>query len=273
MRVAEQIQIAFVSLVAAAAWIRSLGYRRRLKVAALAAVASSAVLAARFTVHFLSPLHSAAVRDWLPAALFLVPYWQVGQFFKGPNRSLQEKLAAFDRALFEMLLPEHARSRSRTAWSLYVEVAYLMAYPLIPLGLAVLYVAGLRRHADYYWTVVLLATYACFAVTPFVQALPPRMLTSYNEFDILASRIRGLNQWILRHASIGAITFPSAHVAASVAASLVLLRLLPSAGLVLSWLALSIAVAAIVGGYHYAADVLSGLVVAVVVFIGMRLVG
>src|SRR5437870_737242 len=128
MRVAEQIQIAFVSIVTAVAWIRPLSLKRRLKVSALAILMIVAVIAAHSTAHFLAPVHSSVVRDWLPAALFLVPYWQIGQFFKGPNHSLQEKLVAFDWTLFAMLLPERGRRRWSTAWSLYGEVVYLMVY-------------------------------------------------------------------------------------------------------------------------------------------------
>ena len=270
MRVAEWIQFTFVSLVTVAAWIRpvNLARERQLKVAALAAGAITTILAVRFTIPFFSTPASSVVRDWLPAALLLVPYWQIGQFFRSPNQNLQERLAALDRFLFAIQHP--ARKRLGTALALYLELAYLIAYPLIPLGLAVLYSAGLRRHADQYWAAVLLATYVCLAVTPFVQALPPRMLADYITFDIPHTKIRALNQWILRRSSIQAITFPSAHVAASMAASLVLLAFVPWVGLVFTWLAVSIAVAAVVGGYHYAADVLAALLIVVLVFLGLH---
>ena len=39
-------------------------------------------------------------------------------------------------------------------------------------------------------------------------------------------------------------------------------------GVIFLWAALSIAVATVVGGYHYAADVLFALLVAVLVFVG-----
>jgi membrane-associated phospholipid phosphatase len=49
------------------------------------------------------------------------------------------------------------------------------------------------------------------------------------------------------------------------AAALVLLKLEPRVGLVFLWMALSICVATIVGGYHYVADVLVGIGIAVLV--------
>jgi membrane-associated phospholipid phosphatase len=39
-------------------------------------------------------------------------------------------------------------------------------------------------------------------------------------------------------------------------------------GLIFIWVALSIAIATVVGGYHYAADVLLALLVAVLAFVG-----
>jgi len=147
-----------------------------------------------------------------------------------------------------------------------LEVAYLMVYPLMPLSLAMLYATHSRQFVDYYWIVVLLATYVCFAITPFVRAMPPRALDTHEKFRMPPSKLGAFNRYILRHGSIQAITFPSAHVASSLAASLVLLRVQPWAGLILLLIALSIAVATVMGGYHYAADALLAAVLAIVVF-------
>jgi len=75
-----------------------------------------------------------------------------------------------------------------------------------------------------------------------------------------------LNHWILRRASVQAITFPSAHVASALAAALVLLLLKPWVGVIFLGAALSIVVATVVGGYHYAADVLLAVMAAILVF-------
>jgi membrane-associated phospholipid phosphatase len=268
MRVAEWIEIAFFSILVLAAWRFHLARRRRLKVTAFATLAIAAILAARFLSYFVSPRFSPVVRDWLPAALLLVPYWQVGEFFTGPKQSVQATLAAFDVSFLKAVHIQPAKASIGPLRAFYLELAYLMVYPLIPLGVATLYITGRRYDSDYYWVVVLLSTYTCFAVTPFVPALPPRVLTGYDRFEIPPNSVRALNRWVLRRASIQAITFPSAHVAASTAAALVLLRLEPRLGLIFIWVALSIAVATVVGGYHYAADVLFALLVAVLAFVG-----
>jgi membrane-associated phospholipid phosphatase len=266
LRVAEWLQLGFVSLLAVAAWLRPLEHQRRLRVMWFALVAITAILGVRLGGSRVSPVVSSVVRDWLPAGLLLVPYWQVGQFFTAPDSAMEARLAAFDNAFFRSIGIQPSRVRISVALATYLQLAYLMVYPLIPLGLAVLFATGKGHKVDYYWLVVLPATYVSFAITPFVRALPPRMLPSYDAFRSPPTRIAALNRVILERASIQAITCPSAHVASAAAAALVLLRLEPWVGAMFLWLAISIAVATVVGGYHYAADVLSASAIAILVF-------
>ena len=266
MRVAEWLQLSFVSLLAVMAGLRPLERQRRLRVLWLAFVAIAAILGVRFGERWLSPVCSSILRDWLPAALLLVPYWQVGQFFTAPDMAMEARLAAFDSAFFHRMGIQPSRIRISVGLATYLQFAYLMVYPLIPLGLAVLYVTGQRHQVDYYWLVVLPATYVSFAITPFVRALPPRMLAGYDTFHSPPTRVQALNRLILDRASIQAITCPSGHVASATAAALVLLRLEPWIGAMFFAIAISIAVATVVGGYHYAADVLSASAIAILVF-------
>jgi len=233
----------------------------------LALIAAGIIVLAQLSARWLTPLASSVLQDWLPAALLLVPYWQIGRFFMKPDAQMEVQLTAFDQALFRMLGIQPAKFPIGIAAGVYLELAYLVAYPLIPLGLTALYLTHLRRFATYYWTVVLPSTYACNAMTPFVQAMPPRALNYYEKFRMPSSKIGMFNHGILRYAGIQAISFPSAHVASSVAVALVLLRLEPSVGLIFVGIALSIALATIVGGYHYAADVLLAVLAAALVFV------
>jgi membrane-associated phospholipid phosphatase len=266
LRIAEWIQLVFVTALAFGACLRPLGNSRRLRVMLLAIVAIFTIFAARFSERWVSPLASSVLRDWLPAALLLVPYWQIGQFFTAPDPTTETRLAAFDRAFFRALGIQPARVSISVGLATYFQLAYVLVYPMIPLGLAALYLTGLRRDVDYYWLVVLPATYLCFAITPFVRALPPRLLPGYETFPLPSTRIGALNRGILDRASIQAITFPSGHVASAMAAALVLLRLEPALGAIFLWIAFSIAAATIVGGYHYAADVLLATAIALLVF-------
>ena len=117
---------------------------------------------------------------------------------------------AFDR----WLMPRTAGTSgtARTGFGMVLEVAYLFCYPLVPLGLLALYVVGQRDHAAGFWLVVLMATYLCYAITPFVPAYPPRDLAGGQPVSAQTGKARVFNRWILKHGSIHAISFPSAHV-------------------------------------------------------------
>ncbi len=268
MRTSEGIQIGFAILLAVAAWIpipvrRSLPMRRRWNITLLALIPLVAVTLARASVRWVPAFYVSAVRDWLTAALFLVPYWQTGQFFLGPNHRVEERLMAFDR----WLMPRTAATSGtpRSSLGVVLEVAYLFCYPLVPLGLLTLYLAHQRRNVAGFWLVVLIATYACYVITPFVPALPPRDLVR-KASAAKAGKARLFNRWILQHGSIHAISFPSAHVASTLAVSLVLLHFLPVAGLVFLLVSIWIALGAVIGRYHYALDVLLGAATALGAF-------
>jgi hypothetical protein len=268
LRLGEWVQVVFACLLALAAWLRRLERARRIRVTLLALMATAAIAAARFSTRWMSPLSSSILRDWLPAALLLLPYWQVGQFFTAPNPAIEERLATFDRMFFRRLGVRPASTLISSRLTSYLQLAYVMVYPLVPAGLLVLYTSGLRCKVDFYWLVVLLTTYVCFGLTLFVRALPPRMLPGYETFRIPPTRLGALNRGILDRASIQAVTCPSGHVASSVATALVLLRVQPWVGAIFLWIAVSIAAATVVGGYHYVADVLLAAAIAVLVFAG-----
>lgn len=263
---ASWIQAVFVVLLASIAWFRPLGRKRQLNTSLLAIMAIVAIMLAQFGSRWFGPQVASVLADWLPVPLMLFPYWQVGQFFVGADALAQKRLANFDRVLFRALGVAPVEISIGPAVGAYLELAYLMVYPLIPLGVATLYVMNLRQFVNYYWIVVLLSTYISLAITPFVPAMPPRVLESYEKFRMPPSKLGAVNRFILRRGSIQAITFPSAHVASAMAASLVLLRVEPWAGLIFLVISVSIGIATVVGGYHYAADGLLASLVAIVVF-------
>jgi hypothetical protein len=137
MRAAEWVQIVFVALLALAAWLPPLQRGRRIRVTLLAVVAMLAIVAARFSEHWISPLASSVLRDWLPAALMLVPYWQVGQFFVGSDPAMEMRLTNFDRMIFRRLRIHPAETPISSVLATYLQLAYVMVYPLVPAALVV----------------------------------------------------------------------------------------------------------------------------------------
>lgn len=263
MRTSEWIQGGFATILALAAWVRPLPAGRRWVATMLAAFVIVAIAAARLSAHFFAPRSLSIFRDWLPVVLMLVPYWQTGQFFLGPNEKIQQRLIEIDRWLSKAM-PHVAQTFGRYT-RLSMEWAYMFCYPIVPLGLTVLYAAGLRQSASAFWFVVLVPTYLCYAITPFVPALPPRSIATSQRGAPKPSKSRVFNLWLLKYGSIHAISFPSAHVASSLAVSIVLLRFVPIAGVAFLVISFWIAVAAVAGGYHYAIDVVLGVVVVLIV--------
>ena len=254
MRFYEWFSLAFYVLFGALAyvrqWRRRLPARRRAVITGLAVAGISGILM----------LRSTAIRDWLPVAFVPLAYRQTGQFVLPIHQSFQSRLEAFDRKYLAAAVP--------TVSSLLplFELAYLFCYPLVPLGLVALYLSGMGRFAEEFWNVVLPPAYVCYATFPFVQTLPPRTIERDVPWKPHTTPLRRLNLLVLRHISIQANTFPSGHVAASLAVALELLAHTTVAGVIFLVLALCIAAGAFFGRYHYGIDVLLGALLAVISF-------
>jgi membrane-associated phospholipid phosphatase len=247
MRFYEWVTFAFFLVFVGLAWARALSMRRRIVITAAAVIGIGAI----------AGFGSTVLRDWLPLAFIPLAYFQTGQFVLPINKEFQSKLESFDRNLVFALPP-------RVMFAF--ELAYLFCYPLVPAGLLALHLTGMGRFAAEFWNVVLPPAYLCYATFPFVQTLPPRSIEERVPWQPQRTRMRKLNLFVLRHVSIQANTFPSGHVAASVAIALELLKHTTPVGLVFSIIAVCIAAGAFFGRYHYGVDVIIGAVMAVIWF-------
>ena len=149
-----------------------------------------------------------------------------------------------------------------------LELAYLCCYPMVPIGFACLYFAGLREESDRFWIAVLLAVFGCYGVLPWLPTRPPRAIEGAPVRS--SGLVRRVNLRVLGVASVQLNTFPSGHAAASLATALAVGARLPLAGLPLGLLALAIALGSVVGRYHYAADALAGAALAILGFLISR---
>jgi membrane-associated phospholipid phosphatase len=267
MRTAEWINLAVFSFLTGLGWYRRLPGPRRMNVTVIGMAALAATFAGARAGEVLPPLAASVVRDWLPAPLLLMVYWQAGQFFLRIDESVQSRFARLDARLVTPVLDWCVARPVGRVLLTWLELAYLFCYPMVPFALAAVYLLRRGQEADHFWSVVLPATYFCYVMVPFVQTLPPRMLGEHARAAPPPTEVRKFNLWILLHASIHANTFPSAHVAASMACALVLLRLDLGVGLGFLVVAISIALGAVAGRYHYAIDAIAGTVVAVIAFV------
>ncbi len=235
----------------------------------------------------------AVVRDWFPAVLILVAYRVSGLFLIPDSvHRLDFLFVQWDRALLQNHWVTALLSTTAPWLQRYLELAYLMCYPLVPLGLAALSVAAVydrrrgsagydpdkaalierryRKAVDHFWTTVLLAVLACYAVYPFFPLTPPRVLFHDVPGPVVDPLLRRMNFWILNQYSVQACIFPSGHVAAVTATALAVRAYLPRLGLVFLVAAASVAAATVYGRYHYGADALAGAVAAVAAFLAAR---
>jgi hypothetical protein len=210
---------------------------------------------------------SLVLRDWLPALLILVAYHQAGQLFTKPWPKFQALLLHLDRKFLGPFAERPGEIRLNPLLSGYLEGTYAACYPLIPAALGALTLMNLQDRIDEFWMVVLPSTYLCYALVPLLPSLPPRLLDSEQTVSIQSGKARDFNRWILRHAGIQANTFPSAHVAACTAASLVLLRYDVLVGACFLGISLSIAAAVAVRRYHYLADAVLGIALPIAPFL------
>jgi membrane-associated phospholipid phosphatase len=201
----------------------------------------------------------------LPLIYLLIGYWLPALLVAHPNTALEQYLLMVDRGLFgrDGLL-SFAQNAPRVALE-YLELAYLFCYAVVPLGFAWLLLAGFVNEADMFWSMVLGASFGCYGMLPWMPTRAPRVLEGPPPCE--RALVRKLNLYVLGRGSVQWNTFPSGHTAASLATALALGMYVPIGGVVLGFIAVSIAAGSVVGRYHYAADAIAGALVAVVVFL------
>ena len=198
----------------------------------------------------------STLRDWIPVFLMLIVYWQGGAFYTKSNAKLQNYLQQFEKKFaFLQKIPLHD----------FWEAAYFLCYPLVPAAVLTLKLLHQSSQMDFFWMVVLPPTFTCHVIVAFWPTLPP-WETELPEFNRIS---RKLNWLVVQHLSNRINTFPSAHVAASVAIALAMLHLHMIAGLIFLFLAISITLSTIVGRYHYTADAIWGTVIAALWYLGV----
>ena len=265
MRKAEWLTVIAFCFFFLASWLRPVSTRRRMAIAAIGATGLLMLALVHLADQFLPHYPATVARDILPAVLMPMVYWQAGWLSGKINHRFEAKLQNLDRKLVSRWMPILAQPKYRWAMAT-LELAYISCYVLVPLGLLVLYATGLERHIPEYWNVSLLATYPCYAFTAFFPTTPPRILEKKPAANV-TGKIRTFNLWVVRSFSTELNTFPSAHVTATLGSSLVLLHFVPGIGLMFVLVSIGIGLGAIMGRYHYAADVLLAALLTLAVYL------
>jgi membrane-associated phospholipid phosphatase len=202
------------------------------------------VIVARFALPW-------TARAWFAHAYLVLGYWIPAAFVPAtPNERFQQWLAGTD-----VTRAWHVRG---TATRHVLEAAYLCCYPLVPLAFSIVFALGAAEDVVRFWLTVLGAGYACYITLPWTAARPPRLVGA--EWPVPYA-VAAVNAAVLGRVSHQFVTFPSGHVAVSIAAALAVTRVWPAAGAGFGVIAMLIAIAAVAGRYHYLVDVLFGLLV------------
>ena len=216
-----------------------------------------------------------AVRVWLGHAYLMMGYWIPALMVPTAARANTARVGAPQGSApqvsggFEAWLV-HIDNRWRLPiaapnWLLCaLELSYLLAYPLVPAAFMFVWVYGRLADTDRFWTAVLLSGFACYGTLPWLISRPPRVLVRLKPDTTIeggAARmgLSAANAFVLARVSHGLNTFPSGHVAVSVAAALEVMSISRPAGLAMLGVAAGIAAGAVAGLYHYAVDVAGGV--------------
>ena len=142
------------------------------------------------------------------------------------------------------------------AWATSIlELSYLLCYVSLPTAFVFVWAMGTPADVDRFWTAVLLSGFLCYGTLPWLTSRPPRIVRGPPPAE---GRLRALNQFVLTHMGHGLNTFPSGHVALSVAAAVQVLPISQPAGMALLLVAFGIGAGAVAGRYHYSVDVVLG---------------
>jgi membrane-associated phospholipid phosphatase len=255
VRSSEWLSFVYFSALTVLAWVRPLPLARRLQISVIGAATSVAlVIQARVA--------SSAFRDWSPAVVVLAGYYLSGRFFVTPSLRIERWLMSWDMRLLGD--PTTRFSRWPKPLLAYLDVVYMGCFALIPAGFGALAFAGRAALADRYWTMVIAADFGAFLPLAFIPTRPPWLVE--RPASLPDQTTHRLASMLVEHFTIRANTFPSGHVAVSLAMAFALFGALPLVGAAFLIVALSISVACVVGRYHYVVDAVSGAALALVVW-------
>jgi len=247
VRSSEWIALLYFLYLGIVCWLRPVPAVRRAVISVISAVQIAAIL----TVAHQTPSY---VRDWAPFFYIWVAYYLTGYLFVAPSLRLEAWLLKWDHRW----LGDPTTRFAHWPWWLiaYLDVIYTLCFALLPGGFAALALAGHSYRANRYWTMVLAADLGAFAPLSVFQTRPPWAIEK--PAVLAASRLHRLASYVVKNGTTGVNTFPSGHVAVTIAVAFGVMSSLPLVGVALLICAASIAVACVVGRYHYTVDVIAG---------------
>jgi membrane-associated phospholipid phosphatase len=209
-------------------------------------------------------------RDWIPQALMIVAYKEMGWFAPAKHTNqLEHQWIVWDRLLLDDF---HLRAIIESFGSVMpslLELSYALVYAVPPITMCLIYALGLRKRVDTILTIYLLGLFLCYAQFPFWPSEPPRTVFPNQDMPNVVTIFRTFNLWLVGSYGIHTSVFPSAHVSGAFAAAFGIGYVVPHR----RWLvwtyfiyAILVAIATVYGRYHYAVDAAGGFFIGVAAF-------
>lgn len=146
----------------------------------------------------------------------------------------------------------------------FLHGAYLSYYFIIYAPPAILYARNRRAEFRTMIFAVMLAFFIHYVFFIYFPVQGPRYLYPAPEGRLAEGPVFAFTHRILEAASSRGAAFPSSHVGVSFTQTLLTFRFLPRLAPLLAVLTLGLAIGAVYGGFHYATDVVAGLVMGVI---------
>lgn len=210
----------------------------------------------------------SVMRDWYPLPLMLLAYREMGWFAPASHSyQLEHGWVVYDRLLLNDWGMRVAIESAGPLLPSLLEICYSLVYAIAPFCMALLYLRHLGRRMNAFLTTFLLGIFLSYVFFPFFPSEPPRTVFPGQDLPSLMTVFRRFNLGLVGNYGIHMSVFPSAHCSGAFAAAFAMRDILPEEPWVwrfLLLLAAGIATATVYGRYHYAADAVAGVIVAVV---------
>ena len=210
----------------------------------------------------------AVIRDIYPFFLFTFMFKEISQiitiFFPF---WLEQYLIDADKFIFGGVLPTVAVQKMYHPWLTEIMAfSYLSYFMLLPVALIVTYRKSYKMFRDYIYTVSF-TFYFCYLSFLFLTARGPQQtLAHYHIAREAAGVFDALVLSIQSTAAICGGAFPSSHVAAIGVMCLFVLKAHRTLGYVVLLIAFFLALSTVYLQYHYAVDVIAGVLVIFIIY-------
>jgi membrane-associated phospholipid phosphatase len=205
--------------------------------------------------------------EWYPIVVLAAIYVSVG-LVNGPRAaagiSYDSVVQRWEFATFgQQLAHDWSRSRTQAAFAWPLSLTYLGFFPLVIIAPAALWLRGHVTRARQTIFGISLAFFACYIVFLVFPVAGPNYLWGWPSEGVHTGLPTRFVRTLIEGGDSWGSAFPSSHVAASMAATLLALRNWRLLGWILLPFALGIIVGVVYFQIHYAVDAVAGLVIAV----------